>query len=455
MKKHLCSAALALLLILLIPAMASADVIYPAPPAMTVGQPVDHLLATLDPGGTVSVSGVMPEGLYLDKQETDDGVNVYLRGVPIVAGTYDLIINYNGSNSICTLEILTAPVDVIVPVAISVATMPDRTQYTAGETLDSTGLSILVLMSDGSTETVTEGFVLSPTLLENAGTQQIEVSYGGLLCTFEVEVEPAPEVIEEIGVLNLPEKIVYEPGDTLDPTGLTIRVYTNNGTRDVGAEELSCSPMELETAGSQVITVEYEGHSCTFTVQVLEEEIPASLTIAALPTKLDYFVGDTLDTAGLVLLLTRDQDSVEYVTTNYSCKPFFLDQAGKIEIVVRYQDLECSFLVNVRSLPPPTATPPFAPEETDTPLPSPTAPQISPVPASPRPSAAPETMPAPASPQPTENGPRSQSGLLVGVIVAAAILALLVLGVYVFWMNRSGKEYFAESLRDLFRGKRK
>ena len=53
MKKQWISTALMLLLMLLIPAAAWADVIYPAPEDFTVGVEVDHLLATLDPGGTV------------------------------------------------------------------------------------------------------------------------------------------------------------------------------------------------------------------------------------------------------------------------------------------------------------------------------------------------------------------------------------------------------------------
>lgn len=88
MKKQWISAALILLLMLLIPIYACADVIYPAPDALVVGEPVNHLLATLDPGGTVWTDpALMPDGLYLDTAETEEGVNVYLRGTPTTPGT--------------------------------------------------------------------------------------------------------------------------------------------------------------------------------------------------------------------------------------------------------------------------------------------------------------------------------------------------------------------------------
>ena len=53
MKKQWISTVLMLLLMLLIPVMACADVIYPAPEDFYVGVEVDHLLATLDEGGSV------------------------------------------------------------------------------------------------------------------------------------------------------------------------------------------------------------------------------------------------------------------------------------------------------------------------------------------------------------------------------------------------------------------
>ena len=109
-------------------------------------------------------------------------------------------------------------------------TLPEKTEYEAGDVLDPTGLSIRVQLSNGESYVVTEGFALYPTRLEDAGTRSIEVNYEGLLCYFQVEVAEPPEVIEGIGVLSLPVKVVYDVGDMLDASGLGIRVYTNKGT---------------------------------------------------------------------------------------------------------------------------------------------------------------------------------------------------------------------------------
>lgn len=420
-----------LLLILTVPVLAWADVIYPAPGDLVVGTSVNHLLATLDPGDTVSVNAVgLPEGLFLATEESEGGVNVYLRGTPVTPGSYDCVFYYNESSSICTINVIPAPVPEPTLASISVETGPAQTQYTAGDVLNPEGLSIRVEMSDGSSYVITEGFSLYPTRLETAGIQTVEVSYEGLLCYFSVDVAQAPEVIEGIGVLSLPEKVVYIVGETLQTRGLSIRVYTNNGTRDVSTG-LVCGPMTLNTPGSQLIKVEYEGHLCTFTVQVLEPETPATLAVFRLPDKLDYLVGDLLETRGLVLLETGTRFSTTEIDSGFSCSPIQLNTPGQQEITVQYGDLSCSFTVNVREPEPTPTVEPF-----------------------PVPTTAPEPVQSPVQPTPeaTRNSPGGVN--LVLIIVIAALLALAVLGVYVFAVNRNGQEFYAETLRELFRRKR-
>ena len=435
MKKQWISAALILLLMLLIPVSANADVIYPAPDALVVDEPVDYLLATLDPGSTVWTDpGLMPAGMYLETAEREDGVDVYLRGTHTTPGDYDLLIRYNEAESICTIHIVPDETEEPTVVAVSVETLPDRTAYTAGDILDPQGLSLRLELSDGNTMLVTEGYELYPTRLEQAGTRSIEVNYQGLLCYFEVEVEPAPEVIEGIGVLALPVKVTYRVGDTLDPSGLMIRVYTNNGTRDV-ITDLFCEPTLLTQAGSQEITVTYQEKTCTFSVQVLGDETPAGLAVYRLPSKLDYAVGDTLNTEGLVLVETDSGGETSYLEEGFTCEPTLLETPGRQDITVRFGQLQCSFQVTVNL---PEALPSAQPE----------SPQI--LPAEP----SPITIQPGTDPQPHRAGPDTQSGsFLVAVILVAALMALVILGVYGLVMNRSGREYYADSIRDLFRRK--
>lgn len=437
MKHKGLSALLVLLLMLLIPVTASADVIYPAPDDFTVGVEVNHLLATLDPGGTVWTDPeLLPDGLRLETEETEEGVDVYLRGFPTTPGTYDLLFRYNDVESICTVTILPGEEREPVPEAITVFQLPLVTEYTLGDELNPDGLVLLVAYDDGSSAELTGGFLLEPMELASLGTQSITVSYGELQCSFDVEVY-LPEEIEGITLLRMPEKVVYTVGEELDPGGLMIRVYSNRGTRDV-FDELLCFPTLLNEPGQQEITVYYMDQMCSFSVMVLAEETARSLSVSQMPFKVDYRVGEELDTTGLVLIETDGPQEPRLVEEGFTCYPTVFTEPGPQEVRVELDELSCSFPVTV--LAPSAPEPSAAPAEKPALPVMPTTAAVEPVPV---------TLPPRQNPAEEQSGPS-----LVVVIVGAAMAALLILGVNVFVVNRSGREYFAESVKDVFRRKR-
>ena len=83
---------------------------------------------------------------------------------------------------------------------ITIAKMPAKTQYTTGESLDSTGLTLKLTYSDGSSKTITTGFTVSGFDSATAGTKTVTVSYEGKTATFTVIVvkptvdENAPQI---------------------------------------------------------------------------------------------------------------------------------------------------------------------------------------------------------------------------------------------------------------------
>lgn len=305
--------------------------------------------------------------------------------------------------------------------SISVHTLPRKTEYTLGETLDTSGLVLSLHSAGGNITTITEGFTASPSKLDTVGLQTITLSYQGLSCTYTVNVKAAEEVIEGIGVLTLPRKTIYALGDTLDTSGLSIRVYTNSGHRDVSSG-LDCSPSLLDKAGQQTITVSYGGKTCTFTVQVTEENLPVSLAVAKLPDKVSYNLGESLDTTGLVLKLSYTDGSSQEISTGFTCSPTRLAQAGRQEIVVTYDEFECRFNVTVldESLESPSPSP------AETPLPS-----------------------ASVQPDSSQSHKPNINGVLLVVIIVTAVLALGGLVVYVFVLNRNGSEDFVKRVKAL------
>lgn len=75
-------------------------------------------------------------------------------------------------------------------------TAPAKTEYWVGEDLDTTDMVVTATYSDGSTQTVTEGYTVEGYDANTPGEQTVTVTYEGFTATFTVTVKkPEPEVV--------------------------------------------------------------------------------------------------------------------------------------------------------------------------------------------------------------------------------------------------------------------
>ena len=341
---------------------------------------------------------------------------------------------------------------------VSLYSQPYKTTYSVGETLDTTGLQLSVGYTDGSSEVISSGFYVDSVQLSGPGVFPVSVYFEGYSCSFNVTVGEQAEVVSGIGVLTLPTKTRYTVGETLDTTGLSIRAYNNSvvGYRDVGREFLTCSPSVLNTTGEQEILVVFGDKTCTFTVSVEGYEQPETLMVATMPNRVTYTVGDSLDATGLVLKQISTRQNTQLIYSGYTCTPIQLNTVGRQQITVYYGNLSTTFTVTVTAAsavvtPSPTAQLPAGSGSVTPSMPTsvPTA-----LPSS-APTASPTVMPTPTPTMPPRASARSghQSNLgrsLIGVIVITSVIALAVLGAYVFVMNQGGLEGAEQRLRELF-----
>lgn len=100
---------------------------------------------------------------------------------------------------------------------ISVKSMPNKTSYLPGETLDTTGMSINYYKEDGTVESIQGGFTCDPTVLGTGGTQKITVTYEGLTCSFTVSVKAESYTVafNANGGSGAPATLIKENGKNL------------------------------------------------------------------------------------------------------------------------------------------------------------------------------------------------------------------------------------------------
>lgn len=135
---------------------------------------------------------------------------------------------------------------------IEVATMPSKTEYPKGDAFNTTGLSILVKYTDGTSETITTGFEVSGFDSGSVGEKTITVTYKTHTTTFKVTVYD----LSGIRITSFPSKVYYKIGETFDPSGLTVAEVRQDGT-EKEITDYEISGFDSSTAGSKTITVSY------------------------------------------------------------------------------------------------------------------------------------------------------------------------------------------------------
>ena len=87
----------------------------------------------------------------------------------------------------------------------------------------------------------------------------------------ECTVKVNEKKLTGISIASKPEKVEYYTGDSLDTKGMTLTVTYSDGSSQKIQDGFTCTPTVLNTAGTQKITVSYEGKTAVFYVTVKEQ----------------------------------------------------------------------------------------------------------------------------------------------------------------------------------------
>lgn len=161
------------------------------------------------------------------------------------AGTKTVTITYDDQTA-------TFDIEVIAISKIEITTLPNKLEYRKNETLDTTGLVVSTVWTDGSKETITD-YTLSGFDSTETGEKTITVTYQTFTATFNVTV-----VADTAGIRisHYPNKVYYKIGETLDATGLTVAKYRADGT-EVEITGYTVSDLDSSTSGSKTVNVFY------------------------------------------------------------------------------------------------------------------------------------------------------------------------------------------------------
>lgn len=164
----------------------------------------------------------------------------------LTAGTKTVTVTYDEQTA-------TFGITVIAITKIEITTPPARTEYQKGDELDTTGMVVSTVWTDGSKEVLADGYTVSELDSTETGEKTITVTYQTFTATFTVEV-----VADTVGIriTSFPSKVYYKIGESFDPSGLTVAEVRQDGTEKEIAD-YDISGFDSSTAGSKTITVSY------------------------------------------------------------------------------------------------------------------------------------------------------------------------------------------------------
>lgn len=221
---------------------------------------------------------------------------------------------------------------------------PTKTKYKVGEALDLSGVKFKAIYNDGEEKEIETGYTSSipnGTILDTIGYNHIILEYEGKTITALVFVGEI--AIESISINTEPDKVVYQVGEQLDLTGLSIKAKYENGEENIIKSGFETTPEdgeELNIKGQKEVTVKLGEKTATFNVDVQGKKDAPTLTeikIAKAPDKTKYKVGENFDKTGMVVkAIYSDGNSKE--VTDYICMPEEQLEKETTEITIIYTE---------------------------------------------------------------------------------------------------------------------
>lgn len=191
---------------------------------------------------------------------------------PNTAGEQTVTVTYEGFTATFTVTLKEATLQEVI-----VSTLPNKTVYQQGEALDTTGMVLTVVWSDGTCVPATEGFGIANYDPNVLGEQTVSVFYRGMQTTFTVTVEGQSVTLTGFYVHISPDKLEYLLGEELDLTGIVLMAEWSDGTTTQITEEYAVAGYDPTVLGQQSVSIYYRGMCTGFGVTVKAPAIGGEL----------------------------------------------------------------------------------------------------------------------------------------------------------------------------------
>ena len=184
------------------------------------------------------------------------------------AGTKTVTVSYEGFTDTFTVTVKTPS----ITLSSSSKTMSIGDTSTITATTTPSGQAVTWTSSNTSVATVSGGKITAKA--SGSTTITAKFTYNGKTysktCSVTVEDVPVPPTPESLSVSSKPTKTTYEIGESLNTSGLKLKLTYSDGTYETITSGFTTSGFSSTTTGTKTVTVKYGSLTTTFTVTVSE-----------------------------------------------------------------------------------------------------------------------------------------------------------------------------------------
>lgn len=223
---------------------------------------------------------------------------------------------------------------------------PQKTTYYVGEELDTSGLYLDIDFADNTVASIYNGFVVTGFDSSTPGTKTLTIGYNDYYTTYPITViSPTITLSQSSLKMEIGEAVVLTA--VTDPMNYDVTWSSS----DPSVASVFGGKVTAYSSGSATITatLSYKGNVykayCEVTV-----EAPAALesvSIQTPPSKTRYFIGEELETAGLVLKLNYSNGTSKTTTGGFTVSGFDSEEVGEKTVTVNYEGKTAEFTVSV------------------------------------------------------------------------------------------------------------
>lgn len=298
-----------------------------------------------------TLDGTMPtpgSSYKLSVQKVGDIYSVKIDGKEVIIEDYSGDVSFVGLFTARNAETLYSDVSLELAnsgdvTSLVVNTANAQTNYLVNEEADFSGLEVTANLADGTSKVLTEAdYIVTGFDTSVPGDKEVTIHYGGQ--TIKVPVSVTELTVTNLRIIYLPAKTTYYRGDSFLADGLVVEADYNNGDTLQLAPDLYDIqvPDVFEEAGELSVTIESlqtAGQTVSFPVTVLDASLK-EVVISQQPQKMTYFLGETLDTTGMIVHATYGEEApIRLDRSDYTVSELDTTTAGTKTLSVTYKGM--------------------------------------------------------------------------------------------------------------------